>query len=52
MIQPKAITVLAASDLTYAPPPGAVAPPPPPMTGKQITAIFRIPKCAPMRVRW
>ena len=48
LIQPKAISVIAAADLTYAPPPPMLAPPPPPLTGRQITATFRISKCAPL----
>ena len=46
LLQPLAITTTSAAALAYSPPPASVAPPPPPMTGRQITAVYRIAKYA------
>ena len=50
LVQPTAINVVPASTLTYAPPPPVMAPPPP-MPEKQITAVYRINKCAHQLVK-
>ena len=44
LLQPLAITTVSAASLAYSPPPASIAPPPPPMTGRQITAVYRIAK--------
>ena len=46
LLQPLAFTSTSAASLAYSPPPASVAPPPPPMTGRQITAVYRIAKYA------
>ena len=46
LLQPLTITTVSAASLAYSPPPASVTPPPPPMTGRQITAVYRIAKCA------
>ena len=46
LLQPLAITTVNAASLAYSPPPASLAPPPPPMTGRQITAVYRIAKYA------